>query len=175
MNSPSRAFIFERKKENRKVSQLRVDLEGGCGNQLFQFFAAYSISRSKDVILVVNTFKVNQNRHKGFSISQSSYLRNLNGVRFVSEQIRDSNRIREKLSVHLGTKYKPNEKEKLILDVVNNLCEHPDTDILMAPLSSRYYLINKKLEYWVRVYDNGITITNHKFTFRKFKKEFLDS
>jgi hypothetical protein len=35
----------------------------------------------------------------------------------------------------------------------------------MAPLSSRYYLINKKLEYWVRVYDNGITITNHKFTF----------
>ena len=62
-------------------------------------------------------------------------------------------------------KYKPNEKEKLILDVVNNLCQHPDTDILMAPLSSRYYLINKKLEYWVRVYDNGITITNHKFTF----------
>lgn len=62
-------------------------------------------------------------------------------------------------------KYKPNEKEKLILDVINNLCEHPDTDILMAPLSARYYLINKKLEYWVRVYDNGITITNHKFTF----------
>jgi hypothetical protein len=62
-------------------------------------------------------------------------------------------------------KYKPNEKEKLILDVVNNLCQHPDTDILMAPVSGRYYLINKKLEYWVRVYDNGITITNHKFTF----------
>ena len=62
-------------------------------------------------------------------------------------------------------KYKPNEKEKLILDVVSNLCQHSDTDILMAPLSGRYYLINKKLEYWVRVYDNGITITNHKFTF----------
>ena len=62
-------------------------------------------------------------------------------------------------------KYKPNEKEKLILEVVGNLCQHADTDILMAPLSGRYYLINKKLEYWVRVYDNGITITNHKFTF----------
>jgi hypothetical protein len=62
-------------------------------------------------------------------------------------------------------KYKPNEKEKLILEVVSNLCQHSDTDILMAPLSGRYYLINKKLEYWVRVYDNGITITNHKFTF----------
>ena len=62
-------------------------------------------------------------------------------------------------------KYKPNEKEKLILEVVSNLCQHLDTEILMAPLSGRYYLINKKLEYWVRVYDNGITITNHKFTF----------
>ena len=62
-------------------------------------------------------------------------------------------------------KYKPNEKEKLILDVVNNLCQHVDTEILMAPVSGRYYLINKKLEYWIRIYDNGITITNHKFTF----------
>ena len=62
-------------------------------------------------------------------------------------------------------KYKPNEKEKLILDIVNNLCQHVDTEILMAPVSGRYYLINKKLEYWIRIYDNGITITNHKFTF----------
>lgn len=62
-------------------------------------------------------------------------------------------------------KYKPNEKEQLILDVVSNLCNTPDTDILMAPLSGRYYIVNKRLEYWVRIYDNGITITNHKFTF----------
>ena len=62
-------------------------------------------------------------------------------------------------------KYKPNEKEQLILDVVGNLCKASDTDILMAPLSGRYYIVNKRLEYWVRIYDNGITITNHKFTF----------
>jgi hypothetical protein len=62
-------------------------------------------------------------------------------------------------------KYKPNEKEQMILEVVTNLCEHSDTDILMAPISGRYYIVNKRLEYWVRVYDNGITITNHKFTF----------
>lgn len=62
-------------------------------------------------------------------------------------------------------KYKPNEKEQMILEVVKNLCEHSDTDILMAPISGRYYIVNKRLEYWVRVYDNGITITNHKFTF----------
>ena len=46
-------------------------------------------------------------------------------------------------------KYKPNEKEKLILDVVNNLCQHVDTEILMAPVSGRYYLINKKLETYI--------------------------
>jgi hypothetical protein len=61
--------------------------------------------------------------------------------------------------------YKPNQKEQLILDIVNNLCEQSDTDILMAPLSGRYYIINKRLEYWVRLWDDGITITNHKFTF----------
>ena len=34
-------------------------------------------------------------------------------------------------------------------------------------------LINKKLEYWVRVYDNGITITNHKFTFSNTSPEMF--
>mgnify|MGYP000592312175 FL=1 len=70
-------------------------------------------------------------------------------------------------------KYKPNEKEQLILEVITNLCQHSETDILMAPLSGRYYLINKKLEYWVRVYDNGITITNHKFTFSNTSPEMF--
>jgi len=62
-------------------------------------------------------------------------------------------------------KYKPNEKEQLILDIVRNLCEQSDTDIKMAPISGRYFLVNKRLEYWVRLWEEGITITNHKFTF----------
>jgi hypothetical protein len=69
------------------------------------------------------------------------------------------------LSEKLIPKYKLNKKEQLILDIVTNMCEQPDTDIKMAPLTHRYYLVNKRLEYWVRLYDNGITITNHKFTF----------
>jgi hypothetical protein len=71
------------------------------------------------------------------------------------------NWIKEKLV----PKYKLSEKETLILEVVTNLCEQSDTDILMAPLSGRYYIVNKRLEYWVRVFDDGVTITNHKFTF----------
>ena len=62
-------------------------------------------------------------------------------------------------------KYKPNEKEQLILDIVTNLCEQSDTDIKMAPISGRYFLVNKRLEYWVRLWEDGITITNHRFTF----------
>lgn len=61
--------------------------------------------------------------------------------------------------------FKPNPKEQLILDIVTNLCEQSDTEIKMAPLSGRYFLVNKRLEYWVRIWEDGITITNHKFTF----------
>ena len=70
-------------------------------------------------------------------------------------------------------KYKPNEKEKLILDVINNLCEHPDTDIQMAPISGRYFLVNKRLEYWVKIGDDGINITNHKFTYSNISPQMF--
>ena len=69
------------------------------------------------------------------------------------------------LKEKLNPKHKPNEKEQLILDIVTNLCEQSDTDIKMAPISGRYFLVNKRLEYWVRIWEDGITITNHKFTF----------
>jgi hypothetical protein len=65
----------------------------------------------------------------------------------------------------LNPKYKFNEKEQLILDIITNLCEQSDTEIKMAPISGRYFLVNKRLEYWVRIGDDGITITNHKFTY----------
>jgi hypothetical protein len=61
--------------------------------------------------------------------------------------------------------YKLNPKEQLILDIITNLCSHSETEIKMAPLSGRYFLVNKRLEYWVRLWEGGITITNHKFTF----------
>lgn len=75
------------------------------------------------------------------------------------------------LSEKLVPKYKPNKKEQLILNIVQNLCDQPDTDIKMAPISERYYLVNKRLEYWLRVYPAGISITNHKFTFSNHSPE----
>ena len=69
------------------------------------------------------------------------------------------------LKEKLNPKYKFNEKEQLILDIVTNLCKQSDTDIKMAPISGRYFLVNKRLEYWVKIGDDGITITNHRFTY----------
>ena len=69
------------------------------------------------------------------------------------------------LKEKLIPKYKLNKKEELILDIVRNLCEQSDTDIQMAPISGRYFLVNKRLEYWVKIGDDGINITNHKFTY----------
>ena len=60
--------------------------------------------------------------------------------------------------------YEMNEKEQLIYDVVKNLCAQEDTDLKVAPLSHKYFMVNKRLLYWVRLDEFGVTITNHKFT-----------
>jgi hypothetical protein len=62
-------------------------------------------------------------------------------------------------------KYVMNQKEELILSVVNHLCTQPDTEITMAPITGRHYIVNKRLEYWMKVSEESITITNHKFTY----------
>jgi hypothetical protein len=60
--------------------------------------------------------------------------------------------------------YKMNEKEKLTYDVIKMLCEQKDTDLKIAPLTGRYFMVNKRLSYWAKVEDFSVSITNHKFT-----------
>jgi hypothetical protein len=71
--------------------------------------------------------------------------------------------------------YKLNPKEQLILDIITSLCGHLDTEIKMAPLTGRYFLVNKKLQYWVRIWEDGMTITNHKFTFSHSSPQLFQS
>ena len=71
--------------------------------------------------------------------------------------------------------YKLNSKEQLILDIITSLCGHLDTEIKMAPLTGRYFLVNKKLQYWIRIWEDGITITNHKFTFTHMSPQSYQS
>ena len=60
--------------------------------------------------------------------------------------------------------YKMNSKERLTYDVIKMLCEQSDTDLKIAPLTGRYFMINKRLSYWAKVEDFSVSITNHKFT-----------
>jgi hypothetical protein len=60
--------------------------------------------------------------------------------------------------------YKMNEKEKLTYDVIKMLCEQSDTDLKIAPISGRYFMVNKRLSYWAKVEDFSVSITNHRFT-----------
>jgi hypothetical protein len=60
--------------------------------------------------------------------------------------------------------YKMNDKEKLTYDVIKMLCEQSDTDLKIAPLTGRYFMVNKRLSYWAKVEDFSVSITNHKFT-----------
>jgi hypothetical protein len=71
--------------------------------------------------------------------------------------------------------YKPNQKEELILDIVQKLCDQSDTDIRMAPITGRYYIVNKRLQYWVRLSEDAVSITNHKFTFSNYSPQVFQT
>jgi len=71
----------------------------------------------------------------------------------------------EEISNLLFKKFKPNQQESLLIDVLKKLFEQTDTEYLTAPISGTYYITNKRLAYYVRVGDTSVTITNHKFTY----------
>jgi hypothetical protein len=61
--------------------------------------------------------------------------------------------------------YKPEEHEQLIIDIINLLFDQDDTECLTAPISGKFYITNKRLNYWIRIGDSAVTITNHKFSY----------
>ena len=63
--------------------------------------------------------------------------------------------------------YKLGETEQLLLDIVNLMCEQEDTDFMMAPTVGKYYVSNRRMEYYIVINDFGIAITNHKFSFER--------
>ena len=63
-------------------NSISVSLEGGCGNQLFQFFAGLYLARKRGLLLKVDTRKIVGNRHGGYCISDLDYLRSLPQVDF---------------------------------------------------------------------------------------------
>jgi hypothetical protein len=63
--------------------------------------------------------------------------------------------------------YKLGETEQLLSDIVNLMCEQEDTDFMMAPTVGKYYVSNRRMEYYIVINDFGIAITNHKFSFER--------
>ena len=64
-------------------------------------------------------------------------------------------------------KYTPTHQEQQFIDIVNKLIEHPKTSLKMTPLTDKYFLINEQKHYYVLLKENGIQITNSKFSFAK--------
>jgi hypothetical protein len=61
---------------------IQLQLDGGCGNQLFQFAAGLYIANKNHKFLFADTSRISGNRHNGFCISESSYLKSFNQAKF---------------------------------------------------------------------------------------------
>lgn len=63
--------------------------------------------------------------------------------------------------------YEPTEQEQQLIDLVNQLIQHPKTVVKMTPLTDKYYVINDSKHYYILLKDRGIQVTNTKFSFAK--------
>jgi len=81
----------------------------------------------------------------------------------------------------ISPEYVKNEKEQLLEEILNLLLfSYSDTECITAPVSGVYYISNSKLGYWMKVWDEGVTLTNHKFSYShagnlKFQKMLIET
>lgn len=64
-------------------------------------------------------------------------------------------------------KYQPTGQEQQLIEIVNQLLEHPKTSLRMTPVTNKYFLINEQKHYYILLKENGIQITNSKFSIVK--------
>lgn len=63
--------------------------------------------------------------------------------------------------------WKPTEQEQQFIDIIKELLADSKTSIKMTPESHKYYLTNNTKHYYVMIKEQGIQITNGKFSFAK--------
>ncbi len=61
--------------------------------------------------------------------------------------------------------YQMSEKESLLYDIIKRLLQDEHTECITAPVSGIYYISNQKCQYWIKVWDEGCALTNHKFSY----------
>ena len=64
-------------------------------------------------------------------------------------------------------KHTPTDQEQQFISIVEKLLANPGTTIKMTPLTDKYYLSNEKNHYYAMIKENGIQVTNTKFSFAK--------
>jgi hypothetical protein len=64
-------------------------------------------------------------------------------------------------------KYTPTTQEQQLLDIAQDLLNHPDTVVRMTFSSRKYFLTNEKKHYYMMLQHSNVQITNTKFSFCK--------
>lgn len=64
-------------------------------------------------------------------------------------------------------KHTPTDQEQQFINIVDGLLKNPSTTIKMTPLTDKYFLSNDKNHYYAVIKENGIQVTNTKFSFAK--------
>ena len=64
-------------------------------------------------------------------------------------------------------KHTPTEQEQQFIEIVEGLLANSNTTIKMTPLTDKYFLSNEKNHYYAVIKENGIQVTNTKFSFAK--------
>lgn len=61
--------------------------------------------------------------------------------------------------------YTPTKTEEIVIDIVKGLLDDEITECITAPISGKFYVTNKKLNYYVKISSDTVVITNHKFSY----------
>ncbi len=61
----------------------------------------------------------------------------------------------------------PTDQEQQFIDIVEGLLKNSNTTIKMTPLTDKYFLSNDDNHYYALIKENGIQVTNTKFSFAK--------
>lgn len=61
--------------------------------------------------------------------------------------------------------YQMSETESLLYEIIKTLLRDSKTECITAPVSGIYYVSNERYQYWIKISDDGCTLTNHKFAY----------
>ena len=71
----------------------------------------------------------------------------------------------EKMITFFSQKYKLSETESELYAIVESMIGREDTEYMTSPLSSKFYVSNRTLQYYIMITQAEIKIANHTFSY----------